>query len=109
MRADKERVLIHRFQPALPKPRAFGVAKNVRVCAAHELPRCRPIDQAQTCLESARPVGPHPVRACAEPALQMLPHAGEVAWVVRKRVSLCERDEVQMAVDLPDVLDIAYQ
>ena len=102
-------VLINRFQPALPEPDALRVFEKRRARSAEELPGDRPVDEPDRRLECARPVGAHAVRARGKPALQVLPDNVEIVHIAAERIRLCQRHQMQMPVELPEILDVSDQ
>jgi len=102
-------VLVHRAQPPLAQ---LGVARGLEHPAAHaadELPGERPVDEPDRGLERARPVGPQPVRAGDEPAVELLGELVEVLRLPARGVGLRQGHEVEMPVRRPQVRDVADQ
>src|SRR3954469_14435254 len=97
--ANEMRVLVHRAQPP-----AFKLAVADRL---HQLPGDGPVDQANARLERARPVRSATVRAGDEPAVELLGEDIVELALSRDRVGLRQRHEMQMAIRLPKVLDVA--
>ena len=102
--ADERGVLVDRAQPEGLELRAF-----FQPFFSQELPGARPAHQAQRHLQRARPVRPVAVGAGEPPAFQMLLEGEEIFFVSRQGKGLRQRHQVQVAVGLPQVLDVAHQ
>src|SRR6185295_12182655 len=105
--AYEARMLVDRSQPAPAEARAIRTGEYLGAIAADQLPGDRPVDQPDRGLQRARPVGPPAAGAGAEPALQVLPDHREVARIAAEGIGLRQRDEMQVAIQFPEVLDVA--
>src|SRR5690606_327553 len=93
-------------EPALAQP-GLVPAEHGRFRTPDELPGDAPVDQADGELERAGPVGAERVRALRQPGLEKTLQAREVGPVAGQPVRLGQHHQIEMAVDLPEELDVA--
>src|SRR5205807_1657056 len=91
-------------QPLEVRPAAAGEERRGR--AARELPGDRPVDEPDGRLERAAPVRAPPLWTGADPALEVLLENAQIPGFPGQRVALGERHQVQVAIQLPQVLDV---
>src|SRR5260221_2944853 len=108
MPRDELGVLVDRDQPALAEGAAILALEERRRRAANELPGERPVGERRARLERARPVGAHAEGAGDEPALELLAKRIPVPRLAGEREGLRQRHQLQVAVGLPQILDVAY-
>ncbi len=87
-----------------------GVALEQRAAVAtDQLPDQTPVDQPDAQLARTGPVGAGQRRTLLEPAAQVLLERIHPARIARERPGLCQPHEVQVAIQFPDMLDVAHQ
>src|SRR5207247_1937580 len=104
--ADEQRMPEHGLQPLALQLRPCVVLEHRGRGPADELPRDGPVDEPHAELQRARPVRAQAVRTGREPALQVPPQDVEMTPFAAQRIRLSQRHEMQVAIELPKVLDI---
>ncbi len=69
-------------------------------------PHEAPVDQSNAVLHGGGPVGALGVRALSQPAPEQLTQPLEIAAIAVQRMSLCQGDPPEVAVHLPEELDV---
>src|SRR5688500_3340686 len=109
MAAHEVAMLVYRADPAAEQDRAPRVLESFGLRSAEDLPCDRPIDEPDRDFERAAPVWSLAVGAGFEPAFQVKAKRVEIPRVLRQRMRLGQRHQVEMPVGLPQILDIADQ
>src|SRR5487761_287015 len=104
---DEVAVPVDAFEPAVPEIPALFSLQDLRIISTQELPRERPVDAPNGMLEARAPIGAARVRAVLQPGIDQDPGAAGIALVRRQVPGLGQRDQLQVAVDLPEILDVA--
>src|SRR5213082_3149663 len=99
-------VLVDGIEPEPPELRPAAAGEERRGRPARELPGDRPVDEPDGRLERAAPVRAPPLWTGADPALEVLPENVQIPGFPGQRVALGQRHQVQMAIHLPQVLDV---
>src|SRR5690606_33244268 len=104
---DETVVQMDRAQPFVAEAAALGTLEQWRRGPSADHVREMPVDQANRDLERAAPVRTSEIRALAHPALEQRADRIEVSAIARQPIRLCERHELEMPIELPQVLDVA--
>ncbi len=106
MAHDEVHVLVYRPQPLLGEPFPLATFEERRARAADEAVRELPVDEPDAELEGAAPVGAERIRALPYPTRDQPTQMIEIAAVAGQSVRLRERDDLEVAIELPEILDV---
>src|SRR5690606_30254236 len=104
---DETIVPMDRAQPFVTEATPLRAVEQRRLRPPADHVGEMPVDQADRDLERAAPVRASEVRALPHPALEQLAERIDVSAIAGQPISLRERDELEMPVELPQVLDVA--
>src|SRR4029077_14677600 len=102
-------MLTHCAQPAVFEGLALLTLEQHRAIAVEQMPRTRPVGKAQRKLQATAPVRPHQVWTLRDPRIEERPAALGVASLPGKPPGLGQGHELEVAVRLPEILDVANQ
>src|SRR5690606_17796701 len=100
-------VAVDRIEPAAAEARTGRVRDQRRAGAAGDAIREVPVDQPDAELERAAPVRALEVRALLDPAVEQRLDALEISDVAGEPPRLSQPDDLEMAIQLPEVLRVA--
>src|SRR5258708_9882621 len=100
-------VLIDCDEPALPERLTLLRSKQRRILAAQQMPGTGPIDEAHRRLERDRPLRTPGIGTLLKPGQQQATLRFGEARFAREMPCLRQSHEFQMAVQLPEILDVA--
>jgi len=98
---------VDRVEPVGAQALPLFAGEQAARLAADQLPHEAPVDEADSQFQRARPVGPDERWTLVEPAAQLRVQRMQPGDVVRHRPRLRQAHEVQVAVQFPQVLDVA--